>query len=238
MILTCPACSTRFALDAHALGTAGRRVRCGSCRHVWHAAAPEVEEKTAEAAAARSAPATPAPAEPFRARIAAAGEGAPPRPPVPSSRDTRVPRRTSAAGLAWSALALVVIVVIGGAVVAKDEILAAWPESARIYAAFGMSSPAIGSGLELRKVNWRRETADSVPLLLIDGEIANSSQSVRSVPKIRAAIVGKDGRELESWVFAPPKVNLVPGEAVPFHTELKNPPEEADRLTMVFTNGL
>jgi predicted Zn finger-like uncharacterized protein len=227
MILTCPDCASRFSLDESALGTAGRRVRCSQCRHVWHAAPPAVEVEEGYE-----------PPQPTTVRIAPPVDAPPIRPSLPpSSRAPRAPRRTGGAGLAWAALALVVILVLGGAVVAKDEILAAWPESERLYSAFGIVNPGAGSGLELRKVSWKRDMAENVPLLAIEGEVANASQNVRSVPKIRAAIVGKDGHELKSWVFAPPKLNLIPGESVPFRTELRNPPEGAERLTMIFASG-
>jgi predicted Zn finger-like uncharacterized protein len=36
MILTCPACATRFQVDPTTFGAAPRRVRCSMCRHVWH----------------------------------------------------------------------------------------------------------------------------------------------------------------------------------------------------------
>ena len=36
MILTCPACQTRFNVPAKALGEAGRKVRCASCGDIWH----------------------------------------------------------------------------------------------------------------------------------------------------------------------------------------------------------
>jgi predicted Zn finger-like uncharacterized protein len=231
MILTCPACSTRFTVDAAALGTTGKRVRCGSCKHVWHQAPPAVEvEDEAPPPMPKAVAAEPAASTP---RVDA--EGAPLHPPISSARTPRQPRRTGSAGLAWSLLALVVILVVGGSVVGKDAIMEAWPESERLYAAFGMTNPAAGDGLELRKVSWKREGEGDTPVLAIDGEVANISKGVRSVPKIRAALVSKDGKELQSWVFAPPKVNLIPGESVPFHTEVKNPPDGADQLTMVFS---
>jgi predicted Zn finger-like uncharacterized protein len=42
MILSCPDCSTRFAIDADKLGPDGRRVKCGKCAHVWFESAPEL----------------------------------------------------------------------------------------------------------------------------------------------------------------------------------------------------
>lgn len=57
MIITCPACGARFRLSDGALGATGRKLRCGSCRHVWfQSVGPAGEE--AEAAA----PVTPEPA--------------------------------------------------------------------------------------------------------------------------------------------------------------------------------
>jgi predicted Zn finger-like uncharacterized protein len=36
MILTCPACGTRYALKEGAIPQGGRQVRCASCKHSWH----------------------------------------------------------------------------------------------------------------------------------------------------------------------------------------------------------
>ncbi len=43
MIITCPACDTRFLLSAQAVGAQGRDVRCAKCGHQWHAMPQQAE---------------------------------------------------------------------------------------------------------------------------------------------------------------------------------------------------
>lgn len=79
MNLTCPSCDVTFFVEPGQLGTAGRRVRCGECRHTWHqeavdkgsvpAAIPEpAADPAAEQAAAKAV------AKPFAPSDAGVGE--------------------------------------------------------------------------------------------------------------------------------------------------------------------
>ncbi|HUD52927.1 zinc-ribbon domain-containing protein [Parvibaculum sp.] len=56
MIITCPACSTRYPVDAASFAPSGRKVRCAKCGHSWHQAPPtdlpRKDEPTEEEAAA------------------------------------------------------------------------------------------------------------------------------------------------------------------------------------------
>ena len=36
MILSCPACDTKYVIKANAIPPGGRQVRCASCKHSWH----------------------------------------------------------------------------------------------------------------------------------------------------------------------------------------------------------
>jgi predicted Zn finger-like uncharacterized protein len=233
MILTCPACSTRFAVDEGALGPSGRRVRCGSCKHVWHQAPPEIEDEPFPAmlgaAAETDATAAAEPVARDEAGEPAVRRTRPMRPPPAP------PPRRRGAGTAWAVLILVLAVVVGGGWAFRDRVVQAWPDARRIYGLVGIAVEAPGTGLELRKVTWKRDRQDGVSVLLVEGEVANVSKEVREVPRIRGALFG-GGREVQHWEFAPSQAKLLPGESVHFRTVLRNPAAAAERLTMNFSD--
>jgi predicted Zn finger-like uncharacterized protein len=78
MIISCPACGTRYAVPETAIGPEGRTVRCAKCKHSWFQDAQplELSEEEVKQPAAPSAPAdredTPSPPPP-----------PPPTPPAP-----------------------------------------------------------------------------------------------------------------------------------------------------------
>ncbi|MGE0748082.1 MAG: DUF3426 domain-containing protein [Rhodospirillales bacterium] len=219
MILTCPSCQKRFVVDESALRPAGRTVRCSRCRHTWHQAAPD---GPAAPEPPRVVIEPPAPRPPDRIR---------PRrelPPEPARR-----RRPSAATLAWAAFALAVVIVLGGFLAMREAVVAAFPAAERIYAAIGLAEEP-GVGLELRRVASREVARDGARVLMVEGEIANISDKVRDVPRMRAALFDDRERALKSWTFSAPDPKLLPGETSKFVTELESPPTGAVRLTILF----
>ena len=79
MNLTCPNCSSRFKIKDGALGTKGRKVKCGKCEHRWYAM-PEVAPAPVAAATPAATPADPT--EEF---------APPPPPPVADPTDAPPP---------------------------------------------------------------------------------------------------------------------------------------------------
>ena len=113
MILTCPACSSRYLIDPAALGRTGRTVRCASCSHRWFARPPDDAPRSAVAEPVdegeRRQERAPPVAHP--ARLAAA--------------TAEVPARSGRL-IGWLALALVALAVVG-ALVGRNEVVAAFP---------------------------------------------------------------------------------------------------------------
>ena len=141
MILTCPSCSTRFAVKTEALGDAGREVRCGKCGHKWFQApdaeaAPATVEPAVEAVEAEAPQPEPV-AEPMAAPVPNEED----RPPIrrvttvaPAKRGPKV----GAQAVGWAALAAVVVLVLGGAALLRDSIVDAWPPARLLYTTVGL----------------------------------------------------------------------------------------------------
>jgi predicted Zn finger-like uncharacterized protein len=148
MIIGCPSCRTRYLVDEQALGgRAGRTVRCATCGHTWHQAAPpELYGNDA-------------PANLEGSRIEPALE-VPPRPDVLSGANLEIPRGPGAIPEAsrgkrrhWGALRWFILIVlcafaiIAGVVFARGAVVKILPPAARLFALAGL--PVEPSG-ELR----------------------------------------------------------------------------------------
>jgi predicted Zn finger-like uncharacterized protein len=215
MILTCSRCAKRYLVDAGALGT-GRRVRCASCGHTWFQTPPE------EARAPIDLPPVPEPTAVFQ------GD------PARSVQLPAVPRRRNTSWLPWAAIVVLVAGAGYGLVRERDLIISAWPPAARLYSMVGMGPTVPGFGLELRNITPSRGNENGVSNLAIDGEVANTTNVAREVPKLRVTLRDGNDRELKSWTVAVTDQRLLPGASVPFHTTVEQPPESATGVVVSF----
>lgn len=251
MIVTCPLCDTRYRVDDAAVGEAGRRVRCASCGNVWLATpdAAAIHEAIAEATAAAeaasvaAAPATPTAvpsqvelvrglprAEPQAGdgQAAATGPTAQPRPSVVVELPAAARRRIVRTG-GLAALAVAVAIVIA-AILARDTIMALWPQATPVYQTLHLAEPP-GAGLKVTVTPQR--TPDS---LVITGNIVNDAAEARPVPRLRVSLRDGNKAEIDAKVVDPPVVSLPPGATAHFNTTFPHPSITATGVAVTFAS--
>jgi predicted Zn finger-like uncharacterized protein len=145
MRIVCPSCSAAYDVPEALL--AGRQaVRCARCAQEWQ------PELTGPAPAPARAVVTPMDAPPPPALRPMAETPSRPRRRMAGgdwaidrlmAAPQPAPRRRLALALAaaWTASIVIVLVVVAAAYLWRTDIMAAWPPSTRLYAAFGLAAP-------------------------------------------------------------------------------------------------
>ncbi len=224
MILTCPACATRYRVaDQEFEGSGGRTVRCANCGYTWHETVPAQQAREAADAApigdVADGAAAPAPL---------------PRLDMPPNSRPAPPRARS-----FAARGLVVAVLIVTAVIASVLIHAHFTAdrqpAAPTRAAIDQPRrrPPSTTGLVIRNITPAR-TADG---LVVDGEIANPGNVPRDVPRLHVALRDSAQKEVQSQIVDPPKARLQPGEVVHFETAFAHPPDAASGVVVTFASS-
>jgi predicted Zn finger-like uncharacterized protein len=215
MIVTCPACRTRYLVDERALGgPSGRTVRCANCGNTWH--------QRSKPEPVLSAAANP---EPVRAEPPLE---VPPRPvPAPAPPPGR---RRGGGGAVWLVLIVVIAALIAAAILGRRQVVAHFPRTAPAYAFIGLPVERPGSGLAIRKILPTRSDGG----LVIEGEIANTGSERRTVPRLRVALRNASDKEVQAKTIAPPKSRLEPGEVAHFRTVFERPNETATGVVVTF----
>ncbi len=129
--------------------------------------------------------------------------------------------RSSSAPLvvAW----LLVLILLGGTLAGawffRDQVVAAIPEAARLYAALGIEAEAgRRDGLEIKDVLFQETTESGEPTLVVTGGVFNGSTSTQPVPTVLVRVTDVQGQILIEWRFRVATLSLPPGGSQPFET--------------------
>jgi predicted Zn finger-like uncharacterized protein len=116
----------------------------------------------------------------------------------------------------------------------RAEIVRLVPQTASLYAAIGLGVNL--RGLVLADVTSETQTAEGVPVLLVQGRIVSTTNRVVEVPRLRFAVRNASGNEIYSWTALPGRSLLSPGETLAFQSRLASPPPEAHDVQVRFFN--
>ena len=129
----------------------------------------------------------------------------------------------------------VLVLIIGGGVVMRTEIVRLVPDLAGFYQVLGLGVNVIG--LEFRNVRTQRALRDGVEQLSVEARIVGVSPRRVVVPPVVVTLLDAGGQSVYEWSVTPSARDLEAGEAVDFATTLTDPPDGAETVRLTFTNG-
>lgn len=242
MILTCPDCATRYVVDDERVGPQGRAVRCAACGTRW-TAMPEAVEAPARAAT------KPEPAPVFEdfqpntfdpdAEIADFQADARPLPgdELPRAYRDKVQtqkkvRQAAVTGAIWAGMLGVVVLLIGAAIVLRQDVARLWPRTAGAYAKVGLAVNP--TGLAPENVLAGPGLKNGHAAVIVSGVVRNVETRSHDPAPLRVALLDKAGKTLTSQVIELPAGRLQPGQTRPFSTAFLDPPSAAANVQVEF----
>jgi predicted Zn finger-like uncharacterized protein len=116
----------------------------------------------------------------------------------------------------------------------RTEVVRSAPQTASLFARVGL--PVNLRGLAFDAVKTVGETHEGVPVLVVDGVIANVAKMPVEVPRMRFALRNQAGVEVYTWTALPTRPFLSEGETLPFRTRVASPPANVHDVQVRFFN--
>jgi predicted Zn finger-like uncharacterized protein len=114
----------------------------------------------------------------------------------------------------------------------RADLVWAMPQTASFYATLGL--PVNLRGIHFDRLAATAERHDGEPILIVQGEIGNSTTESADVPHLRFAIRNAEHQEIYSWTAAPARGRLSAGHRLAFHSELALPPPDTRDVVVRF----
>lgn len=236
MIVSCPNCATRFEVPESALGPAGRKVRCSACAHLWRQHADgSVEELPPADAAEPAGPVIDVEPSPPAEDLHAAREEPPPRRRrfgrAAEVEDEVAPRRRKRRAVA---LVLLVLVILGAGGAGMLLLRGEGSIMSRLSSLLGSKSESPVAGLNFENVATARRQESGQWVLVVTGEVVNTTTESRNVPLLRGSLLGAENKELQHWTFNANADRLDGGQRTRFETTFRQPTSEATDIKVTF----
>jgi len=232
MILTCPECATGYFVEDDQIQAGGRSVRCAACGHRW-TARPERPLELVSNATDGAIAKDPGP-EALADDAPLSGDDLP-RAFRTRAEEEKRNRQAAITGAVWAGVAIVVAVVLGTAILFRESVVSAWPQTASAYAAVGL--PVNPTGLVIEQVHAEPSLELGHAALDVTGVIRNVVGRDVIAPPLRISLLNAQGKRVAGQItnFADPQIPS--GATRSFRTSIPDPPFSAANLQVDFAIG-
>ena len=148
---------------------------------------------------------------------------------APYRGEQRRARSRGVAGLVAALAALSLFLVVFFSL--PNEIATYWPQTAGIYNALGFEVNKRGFKIIATQT---QEFANSIPIIVIKGELVNETDRDLVVPPVRIAVRDRAKKELHFWIVRADQEHVGPHGKGTFSARLESPPTDAVELEMRF----
>ena len=232
MILTCPACATRYSVADDAIGPAGKAVRCTGCSHRWTAM--QTSEDELELAATVTAPADPAP-EPTAAEPERPAANKAPLAFREKVQAQKTVRQAVVNGMVWAGIGACMAVLAALTVIFRVDVVRVLPRTASAYAAIGL--PVNPVGLVFEGVSAKPGLQDGHDALVVSGAMRNIEKRPIASPALAIKVLDTSGHPVLIRTTDTGSSLILPGQAHNFVISVIDPPAAANDVEVAFAAG-
>lgn len=227
MILTCPACGTRYQMADDKFGTAPRTIRCARCKHDW---------TEFPVSAPLPPPATPDADTQF---TNTSHSKLPPLPPEAIADDTSTfmavalhnKPQHKARQKTYLGLFILSFVLVGGAaalLMLQAPLLKTFPQLEAVYKPLGLVRGPVSAksyhGLAITNITRELEDLNGITSLVFKGQVHNQTVNEMPVPNIEVKLFDDRGVMLDYWKVQPDNNSLQPGSTTAWACRFYNAP--------------
>jgi len=232
MILTCPACATRYSVADNAIGASGKAVRCAGCSHRW-TAMPTVDDEL-ELAAPATVAATPDP-EPTAAEPQRPAANKAPQAFREKVQAQKTVRQAVVNGVIWAGIGAGIAVLAALTVIFRVDVVRVLPRTASAYAAVGL--PVNPIGLVFEGVSAKPGLQDGHDALVVSGAMRNIEKRPIASPALAIKVLDTSGHPVLIRTTDTDASLILPGQAHNFVISVIDPPAAANDVEVDFAAG-
>lgn len=231
MIVSCPACATRFSLDASLLGPSGRNVRCAKCAHRWRQEPPAPVEPLPPVELE-------APTEPLSQMapgLAALLSGREQPKPIasvvvpPKLRPAQPKRKIGV--WPWILLLGILCGLAVAAYIYQGPIARMFPAAQDLYGLLGIGDSDPAQVLQIGNLKSEQRSG----FLAVRGDVFNPSDYPLKVPPLQVSALDENEAPIgAAFMFRTQEPEIAPGETITFRIPFENAPKGMKGFRVTF----